>query len=854
MKMLANLRQKSSRAGKRVLAAANQLFARLREAEGRRIVPVLRFSLKLAWSGLAVLGLVSLLAGAYASYRVMRYYDLTPRQFVLKAAEKSGIRNRWVDALLTPSPRYPDHEFQGQPRLEPYSRLLPGGRTALEAIRRRYLQDPEFARSVDGVASNSNMLFQAAAWTASRNVEAGDRAIRSLVGVSPVLPKESGNYGNGLTIALTYDLLRDHPTWTPDMRARIGLTLRRMIKETLLLLDSDSPSMWHGRFQLGCSAWIVAAALDVESWEDDKAAFSQVQRHFIESLRAIQITGGWPEGYNYWINNRAFTFVLAATAHINAVDAPELNEELRAALETVGLWTIHGTEPVGRFTLFGDSGPRADLKDETQRIIDIIGAVTGKDVFRDYSRYLTGMHGREAYYAPYRWGVPLFRGLPDRDFSPSDACDSLRLLQGRLPTSAVFGREGLGHVFSRSDWGPEATHLSFHAGHTFANHGHYQNGHFTLSKGKTALALTSGTYGNYFMSHRLDYYIRTVAANSLLVVRPGEIVRPNRFFSNNVADGGQRIVIPTGSEITSVDDWRDNLADGEHYQGGSITAFDNAHPGVMYVSADLTPAYNSVDYDDNGDGGKVAQVTRQMVHLQEHDLVLVHDRVTATDGGYPKKWLLHSWTKPSTAKERILRGTEHNGILESLDSEALIAHNDAVLRVVRLFPKNAILRKVGGPEYRFYVEPDGVDLAGRNMTEGVKDQPWYDAGLWRLELQPRSGNLFDRFLVVLQVGESNQFQSASCEAIEGDKVVGACLPKHAVLFGKEGVWEGTAVYTVPKGEARQNILVDLPPNRPVYVAAGNQTVSAGSSAEGLLLFDLNARQQDVRVEVTVKSK
>ena len=852
MGMIEELRRRSAPAVERLRPWRQRIRACFPKSVTGRIARFLRFTVKLAWNGLAVLGLISVLAGLYASYRVMHHYNLTPRQFVLKVAKKSGIDNPLLEALVTPSPRYPDHEFQGQLVLDNHPRLIPGGRKALEAMRARYRQDPDYAKEVDRFAATSSMLHQAVAWAASGNEEAGDKAIRSLVSVSPVLPRESGNYGNGLTIALTYDLLREHPTWTPDMRARIGLTLRRMLKETLLLLDSDPPSMWHGRFQLGCSAWIVAAAMDVEDWEADKALFSQVQRHFIESLHAIRITGGWPGGYNYWINNRAFPFVMAATAHINAVNAPELNNEIRDTLETVGLWTIHGTEPRGRFTLFGDTGPRVDLKDETQRIIDVIGAVTGSDVFRDYSRYLTGLHGREGYYAPYRWGAPLFRGMADRDFAPSDALDSLRIFQGRLPTSAVFGRGGFGQVFSRSDWGPQATHLSFHAGHTFAHHGHYQNGHFTLSKGKTALALTSGTYGDYFSPHRLNYYIRTVAANSLLVLRPGETVYPNRFFWENAADGGQRIVIPTGSEITSIDNWRDNLGDGNHYEGGAISAFDNSQPGIMYVGADLTPAYNSVDYDDNGDGGKVAQVTRQMIHLQEHDLVLVHDRVTATNPEYPKKWLLHTWTKPATATERVLRGSEHNGILESLDREATIAHEDAVLRVVRLLPARAMLRKVGGPEYRFFVNSEGIDLAGRNMAEGVKDQPWFDTGLWRLEIQPQSGNLFDRFLVVLQVGAAEQFRPVSCQSIEGDQIVGACLPNHVVLFGKKGTWKGTATYTVPEGEARTNILVDLPPNRPVHITAGEQTISMKSSPEGMVTFDLDAQPRPVRVTVRVK--
>ncbi|MDY0167204.1 MAG: hypothetical protein RBS80_11720 [Thermoguttaceae bacterium] len=46
----------------------------------------------------------------------------------------------------------------------------------------------------------------------------------------------------------------------------------------------------------------------------------------------------------------------------------------------------------------------------------------------------------------------------------------------------------------------------------------------------------------------------------------------------------------------------------------------------------------------------------------------------------------------------------------------MITDNEATLRVVRLLPEGAVLHKAGGPEYRFYVEPD---LASRNMPERV---------------------------------------------------------------------------------------------------------------------------------------
>ena len=169
------------------------------------------------------------------------------------------------------------------------------------------------------------------------------------------------------------------------------------------------------------------------------------------------------------------------------------------------------------------------------------------------------------YHGLYRWALPLLRG--EWDFALSDALPDLSVYDGWLPTSDIFGRDALGQVFIRSDWGPDATFISFQAGHSLAQHGHYQSGHFTITK-KAPLAITSGTYGKYFDEYRLNYYIRTVAANSILVLKPDENVRPNRFFVENVADGGQRIVITTGSAVLSTENWEANLYKGRCYEGG----------------------------------------------------------------------------------------------------------------------------------------------------------------------------------------------------------------------------------------------------------------------------------------------
>ncbi len=690
-------------------------------------------------------------------------------------------------------------------------------------------------------------------------MEAGQRAIERLLEVVLDTPRAEGNYGNGLEIALAYDLLGDHPSWTQEKRQRLNLMLRKNLEDSMLVLDADSASLWHGRTQLATSAWFVAAAMDPQSPED-MALRARAQRHFLESVEAFRLSGGWPEGYNYWINNRAFPFALACLAHHNAVKESALSSLMSDTLFQLGLWTIHGTELVGRFVLFGDTGSRNDLRDETQRVMDLVSLGTGLPIFRDYSRYLSGLDGSEAYYGSYRWGLPLFMGFVEGDHGPDEVLMDLSVFEGRIPRSAVFGRQdGMGQVFIRSDWGPKATFISFQAGHSFTHHGHYQAGHFIITK-KVPLAITSGTYGGYTSPHRLHYYIRTVAANSLLVLRPDERVRPNRFFETNVADGGQRIVMPTGSAVVSLADWRANLYRGRHFEGGKITAFDNHDPPFVYVASDLTGAYNNTRYDDNGRGGKVERVERSLVYLAREDAVVIYDRVTSVQADFRKKWLLHSWTKPETIHERVLVGNEDNGILESRDRLAVFRREPASLRVYALLPEDAIFRKVGGPDYRYYVEVDGDDsrLDGINMKEGALEQPWFDAGLWGLEIQPVESRKKDRFLIALKPALFDDEGSFPGDPVRVDAgpAEGLLWGHSVVLFGKDGTTLEKLSYNIPQSvHPMSHLIVNLPAGRSMNISVGDAEQTIEVNEEGVVIFETSpGPARRVTLQATAKEK
>jgi hypothetical protein len=366
----------------------------------------------------------------------------------------------------------------------------------------------------------------------------------------------------------------------------------------------------------------------------------------------------------------------------------------------------------------------------------------------------------------------------------------------------VFGRDAMGMAYIRSGWGSDDTFITFRAGHRFSHHGHQNNGAFTLFKRKP-LAINSSTYTNIFSPNRLNYAIRTIAKNSLLILRPDEMVKTNRAGTDNVSDGGQRVVMPTGSAITDIEDWEFHLDKGQHLKGGSIESFQTKRASYSYVKADLTDAYNTPQHDEGGNGGKVEKVTRQLLYLDKEDRLIVYDHVVATDPEFTKKWLLHTIHRPDINSLKVLNGDSQNGILESSSDVALINNEAGTLHLQRILPEKGVFRLVGGEDYQYYVEVDGDDaqLNGINMSEGASTKPWFDAGNWRIEIQPTLPNLEDRFLVAL----TPRLDSASVERLQSLKILSG---------DAEGIISSSSI-SIFLNATQSPVVVDLPKHQGV---------------------------------------
>lgn len=645
---------------------------------------------------------------------IAKYFDLTANQFVYRLTEKVGIQSSVVDNFFL------NNEFDFPPQyhapvvFNKKVRIIP----QIQRLVSRELTPADYSKSALKEfypCNGQQLLALMACGVFSQDQTSLDKAKLKMLNFKVVQPNASGHYANGWRLAFAYDSLKTLVNFSIEEKEKINQQLVSALNGYLVLLSSDNPSMWHGRTTLTSQAMLTLLALD-----NAEKYSSKVVPHFYSMVDSLAMTEAWPEGYNYWINSRAFYVVLALSGYLNGIQNNEWHEKIARLVERIGMWHIHSTRPDWKIEPLGDEGPRVDLKDESRRVVDIIAQVTQQKIFLDYSNKLGSLHGKESYHASYRWGWVLFYPVKQS------------VKSSELPVMAIFGEKHYGQAYVRESWNKNATFLSYRAGGAFSHHGHYDNGHLSLFK-SAPLLVNSSVPGKYFADNRLNYGIRTIAKNSLLIQKKGEQVHIGINRRNDIADGGQRITMPLGSAITSVSDWFQKKSDKPVLAGGSIRLSD--HDGeYSYIKSELTKAYNSAWYDENSSGGKVNEVSREFVYLHTEDTLIIKDTIK-TNAENQVKVVFHTVNKPTVDNESPLKGELGNGISTSSD-KVIYTQNGEGFLTSELIGDIADVRLIGGPDYKFYVEVDGddSDLDGENFFNGLTEQQVSDAPSWRFEV------------------------------------------------------------------------------------------------------------------------
>lgn len=313
----------------------------------------------------------------------------------------------------------------------------------------------------------------------------------------------------------------------------------------------------------------------------------------------------------------------------------------------------------------------------------------------------------------------------------------------RLPLTRLF--DGIGMVVARSDWGPDATYVTFKAGDNYWSHEHLDEGAFTIYKGGP-LAIDSGLYAPpYGSDHHMNYAYQTVAHNAVTVTDPAdEVPAPGKDRPRPIAnDGGQRrIGSGWGVEAAPLDlaEWR---AKRETYHTGTMAQVLDADR-LTVALADVTPAYTNAL---SGQGTfshrtrRVERLWRTFGYDRVDDVVVVFDQVRATQAAFRKRWLLHTVHRPTVDGQTFRVGIEH---------EPRPGRAGGTLSARVLLPREALVNAVGGPGLEFLVDDRNYDEEGKLAQTIRKLGPNQgEPGAWRVEVSPPEDRADDLFLVVL---------------------------------------------------------------------------------------------------------
>lgn len=408
-------------------------------------------------------------------------------------------------------------------------------------------------------------------------------------------------------------------------------------------------------------------------------------------------------------------------------------------------WAVHLKLPWCKHTAWIDDNSGADLRGMA-RVSPILASRYNEPL----GNWISDVAPPDRYKRP-QWFRFLFYDPSIRSESPAQKGYSL---------SRHF--TGAGHVHMRSDWDdPNATWAFFGVGPRFAAHARDDEGHFMIAK-KGMLVGRAGGMGH----NDRDYYAGgSLAFNIVTIYDKDEEFRRLSPGQRGLDEGGTK-----NENDGGMIRW---IYNGHYYvdRGRIITYYDDET--VTYAGADLTEAYRKE---------KVNEVTRQFVFLKDkRNLVVIFDRVDATNKDFPKTWFLHVPTKPEVdGNEKVLVAdhvAQYDGQIATWVSshvgvDEVFSKGRSRAFMKRLMPENAVVTIRGGEGHEFWGHPHEATAQYNHKGDQGDRIPVIP---WRFEVESPNAITRDYFLHVIEVGEEADSKMAPVRLVRNGDQVGAFL-------------------------------------------------------------------------------
>jgi heparin/heparan-sulfate lyase len=330
---------------------------------------------------------------------------------------------------------------------------------------------------------------------------------------------------------------------------------------------------------------------------------------------------------------------------------------------------------------------------------------------------------------------------------------------------------GPGYAYARSSWAEDATWFFFKCGDRFTAHQHLDVGNFLIYK-HAELAGDGGHYDDFGSKHDVNYHLRSVAHNTVLVLDPDEKWPGIRAGQVTANDGGQAHNWPHhNGAVADPAEWQKRR---ELYHVGELLAFED-QGAYLYVAGDCTRAYAPKKLD---------LFTRQIVYLRPGTFV-IFDRVRSKNPAFRKTWLLQAAKVPTGEAPNLV-----------------VTNGKGRLFVQTLLPAKPQVKLVSGKD--LYV------LGGQDYPPAKDTGP---APECRIEVSPSEPAAFDCFLHVLTASDATveQVDKAAVQLTDREAVVTVGKAKLTFPLGEVG---GSIELAGKKTEFARKVAAEVPGDAP----------------------------------------
>ncbi|MFC1451723.1 heparinase II/III family protein [Verrucomicrobiota bacterium] len=545
-------------------------------------------------------------------------------------------------------------------------------------------------------------------------------------------------FGSDLAIcAVAYDLC--YNAWTAEERLRFHAYLNATVDANV---NSETHVFHNGWY--GYKHWGIGLACYASYYENarSQAILAGLRGEYLAraapALELAGLGGGWAEGYyvHYW--SYEWVFFCESARHCEGIDyyedAPGFfrNRAVTGMFEMYpGIAIYNSRRPIP----MGDGGGRVfgGDRDKTLCVRRILASRYRDDPAHQVVHAFNETTPRSSV------GVYAYKNFLWRDTTVAEG----ELADFKLSHLSP----GPGYVYARSSWDEDATYFFFKCGDRFASHQHLDVGHFLIYKHEE-LAGDGGHYDAFGSSHDVNYHLRTIAHNTILVHDPSEqwlgatsydaSIRAGPVSGN---DGGQMHSWPHhNGAVADAAAWE---AGRELYDIADILAFEDKGT-YLYVAGDCSRAYST---------NKLEYFTRQIVFIRPGTFV-IFDRVKSRDRDFKKTWLLQAMKPPVTQAHGL---TIRNG--------------EGRLFVRTLLPRDAEVVLAAGDDLYTY--------GGQSYPPSRDTGP---APECRVEISPSAPADVDYFLHVLTAADAAVTSPPPASVREQPGVIGVTVDNTTVTF------------------------------------------------------------------------